>query len=341
MNNFKLFNKNKMKFFSNLLILIPFIIGIDPGTPIEGEDMEKFQKKAKTLACSFLASNALLSLKNKEKHLKDLLKKKKIIKSDSEADDKVLTFMTAICYTKITPEIASEILLLESEGKSDIGKNEKYNIFFKLDQKVNLKKAQKLMNEVDGIMKEIDFQEGTLQTNNKDKNELDLSKKDFGKKLIKNQKYSESIEEKNEKIKEKNNYKNNKKRKKKEKLKKEEKKSEKIVKNENKPPRRKKSFSFKNFIQKLDLNTIWGFIISLIIVLIFPCISTRINNNNYINKKYMENSNNKVIKGEKINEINNRRENKGDINENKKDSDIIKGDNNTKLKEKNTKIKKE
>ena len=302
-----------MIILSILLIYISYIFCLPSDAIMKGKDLEDLEKKAKALACNFLTGSSLLAFADKEKQIKDLLKKNKIYRKDSEANDKIQIFMTSICYSKIDSQTANEILIKVSEGHSEIPGKDKYKHYFEFDMKGDFKKYKKVMNELNKVMKDIEAEEKALHEQRKDDPELEKNLEDIEKKLIKNKKYEENLEEMDDKKKEtKEDKRKNRIKKKREKKKKEEIKKEK---EENEVPRRIRPFSFKNFIGGIDLKTIWPFIISLLIILIFPFIFMP-TNNNYIR-------NNKIMKGEGEKQINKNKENEQNKNNIKKENKEI------------------
>ena len=282
------------------LIFISYIFCLPSSDAImKGQELEELEKKAKALACNFLTTSSLLTFANKEKQIKELLKKHKLLKKDSEAQAKIQNFMTSICYSKIDSQTANEILIKISEGHTEIPGKDKYKNYFDFDIKGDFKKYKQIMDELNKVIKDIEAEEKALHDQRKDDPDLEKSMKDIERKLIKNKKYEENLEEKDddddfdddydEKKGNKNDKRKNRLKKKREKKKKEEirKKKEK-EKEENEEPRRKRPFRFKNLFGGIDLKTIWPFIISLLIILIFPFIFMT-TNNNYI-------GNNKIIK---------------------------------------------
>lgn len=306
-----------MLIFSILLIILPFIISLDSSDYVmKGEEIEQLEKKAKTLACSFISDSFLLSMSNKEKQLKEILKKNKIIKKDSEADKAIPNFVSALCYSKIRPETANEILIHVSEGKTDLPNRENYKYLFEINSKVDYKSIKKYMDEMNQIMKDIEEEEQSLHEKRKDDPDLDKNIKNLEKKMVRNKHYMENNEEKDKKEEKKNR------KKRKEKQKEEIIKEKKEEKNEHKIPRRKKSFSMKEFIKRMNFKTIWAFIISLIIILIFPFIYLQTNN------IQIENKDNETKTEEEQKEIN-----EGNKNENEKNKkEPIKNDSDNKEK---------
>ena len=301
-----------MMLFSILLIIITtYIISYDSSEyMMKGSEMEQLEKKAKTLACSFISSDFILSLPNKQKQIIELLKKNKIIKKDSESEETIPNFLSAICYSKIHPQIANEILISVSEGKSDEIIKDKYKYLFEFDPKTDYKNLKKTMKEVKQVMKDIEAEEQSLHEQRNDDPELDNSLKDLQKKMVKNKNYKESKEnnEENEK-KDKKSKRKKKERKQKEEIKEEKKEEKKEEEKSENKRKRKKNYGLKEFIRRLDLNTIWPFIISLIIILIFPFMLTQTNNieieNKYKKPKKEEEKLNKNNEIENHKELNN------------------------------------
>ena len=305
---------------SILLIHIYYILCLPTSDGImKAKELEDLEKKAKALACNFLTSSSLLAFAHKEKQIKDLLKKNKILKKDSETEAKIQNFMTSICFSKIDAQTANEILIKITEGHNEIPEKDKYKHYFDFDMKADFKKYKKIMNEVSKVMKDIEAEEKALHEQRKDDPDLEKNMKDIERKLIKNKKYEEKLEEKDddddEEKKESKNEKRKNRRKKREKKKKEEikkeKEKEKKEKEEHEEPRRKRPFRFKNLIGAIDLKTIWPFVISILIILLIPFIFEP-TNNNYIR-------NNKIIKRERENPINKNKENEEIKSNNKKE----------------------
>ena len=313
-----------MIFIYLLLIAINIILSsLDSEAIIKAQDVEKLEKQAKALACSILINNSLNLKTNKEKQIKEILKKNKIIKKESETMDKMQDFLQTVCYLKIDAETANQILIIISEGKEDLSENNKYNNLFDFNPKGDYKNFKKYMDDVNIVMKEIEKEEKSLHEKRKVDPDLDKELKDLGRKLERNKRYEENNIEKNEEKDENMDNSKKKKNKKKEKKEKQKKgKKEKIENEKNKeniekfeekkpesdpsPPEKKRKFSFKSFFEKLDLTTIWGFIISLIIILIFPCIFIQ-------NNMYKEN----IVNKEEKNEEEKKENNKGnEINKN-------------------------
>ena len=269
--------------FLLFLIEIPFIINISPSDyTMKVSDAINLQKKAKALACSFLSKTPILSNKNKERQIKEILKKLKVIEKDSEAKEKMGLFLSAVCYSKIDIDTAQEILIKITEGEKKNIQDDKYSYLFKFEPKTDFQKYKKIMKEVTKIRKEVNEEEESFYEKMTE-NEMDFynSSKDIGKKLIKNKNFKEIIKDdykdenivsKKKKIKEKNKKEDN---------------TEKVI--ENEQPKRKNSNDFGNFFEKTDLKIMWGFVISLIIILIFPFFFMQ---TNYINNNNVDQNNN-------------------------------------------------
>ena len=271
-------------FFSLIISLILINFSLLDNNEMNYNNIDQLDKKAKVLACSLLSSSYLLKRKKKENEIKELLIKHKIITQEEEATEKISQFMSALCYSKIDDSAVSRILLTVSEGaKGVIGQDENFNNLFEI-KKINFKKMKKIMNEILVYMKEIEEDENKNNDLKEEENlnledniNLEENLKNINKKMIKNKRY-EKNDNKNEKKDEKKDEesqkkkKNNKKKKKNKKDNKDNKEKEKI---ENKAVDDKKfsfnfkfDFNLKNFFEKVDFTIIWGFFISLIIILI-------------------------------------------------------------------------
>lgn len=319
-----------MIFFSILLIIIPYFLNLPSDAIMKAKDIEELEKKAKILACSFLTKSSLISMKNKERQIKDLLKKYKVIQKDSEAKEKIQNFLIAICYPKIAPETANEVLMALSQGNTGLPAKDKYYHLFEFDAKTDFQKFKNVMNEVVQVLKDIEKEEKSLHEKRKDDPELDKSLKDIEKKMVKNKKYTENREEKDEEIIE-NRENNRNSKKKKGKNQKEEMKQRK----DQNESGGKKKLSFKEFIQSLDRMSFWFFIIGGIFIIIFPCIiiETNINNN-------LEKEENKRKKEEEKNGMNKSKENVEEKEATKNEKNDSKN-NEKDIKEKTKKKKKE
>ena len=327
-----------MIIISILLLQISYIFCLPSDAIMKAKDLEDLEKKAKALACNFLTTSSLLEFANKEKQIKDLLKKNKIYRKDSEANDQIQNFLTSICYSKMDSQTANEILIKVSEGHTEIPEKDKYKHFFDFDMKGDFKKYKKVMIEVNKVMKDIEAEEKTLHEQRKNDPELEKDIKDMERKLIKNKKYEENKEnkEKDDKKKEtkeekrKNKIKKKREKKKNEEIEKEKQKQKEKEKEENYVPRRKREFSFKNFIGGIDLKTIWPFLISLLIILIFPFIFMPTNNNYIRNNKIMNREGEKQINKNKENEQNkeNNKNEKKELNNNDGKNNKDNNDNN-------------
>ena len=192
-------------------------------------------------------------------------------------------FLSAVCYSKIDIDTAQEILIKITEEEKKNIQDEKYTYLFKFEPKTDFQKYKKIMKEVTKIRKEVNEEEDSFYEKMTE-NEFDFynSSKDIGKKLIRNKNFKEIIKDDNKdeniisekrKIKEKNKKEDN---------------TEKVI--ENELPKRKNSNDFGNFFEKTDLKIMWGFVISLIIILIFPFFFMQTNyiNNNNNNIDYEE-----------------------------------------------------
>ena len=312
--------------FSSMLLILHFILILSISEDeMKTEDVEKLGKRAKALACSLLSSSYLSKRKKKEKEIRQLLEKMKIIKDESEANEKISQFMSALCYTKINEEAVANILSSVSPKKNHGTPKEDYNHLFEFDKKVKFKKIKKVMNEVTTLINEMNEEENDNDDGTGDLN-FDESLKDINKKMIRNKKYDKK--EKEEIIDNKDNNKKNKKKKKKEK-------DSEDVKGKNKQNVNKKfsfDFNFKNisfdiknfsfdfkkfsndvkkFFEKIDFTLIWGFVISLAIIIIFPFI--------FIQQDLFKDNKNKIItntkKGNTPNKSSKQKEKKIDDND--------------------------
>ena len=171
-----------MTFFFLLLILfINYNLYISSSDAVmKVKDFMKLEQGAKTLACAFLSNSTLLSNMRKNRQIKELLKKNKKIIKGSETKEKITKFLTGICYTKITPEIAKDVLMGMSEGKLDLSKEKEYLELFEYDEnKSNLDKFLKTMDEIEKNLKELQIEDESLLKNNKRDLQKESNKKDY------------------------------------------------------------------------------------------------------------------------------------------------------------------
>ena len=171
-------------FFSLLILIINYNLYISSIPSSDGvmkvKDFMKLEQGAKTLACAFLSNSTLLSNLRKNRQIKELLKKNKKIIKGSETKEKVTKFLTGICYTKITPEIAKDVLMGMSEEKLDLSKEKEYIKLFEYDEnKSNLDKFLKTMNEIEKNLKELQLEDESLHKNNKGDLQKETNKKDY------------------------------------------------------------------------------------------------------------------------------------------------------------------
>ena len=182
-----------MKLFS-LLILIILKLSISDINAGQKE-LQKLEKKAKTLACQFLTSNFLTSVKDSGKKLKDILKQNNIIHNESEAKEKISQFMLVNCYLKITPDIANKVILDISKGSIDFKKNKQYLNLFEMNEKTDFNKLAQTMKEINEILKEIKAEEEIFKKRKKDDPNFEKNLKDFEEKMKKT--YEQTKNEKN------------------------------------------------------------------------------------------------------------------------------------------------
>ena len=182
-----------MKLFS-LLILIILKLSISDINAGQKE-LQKLEKKAKTLACQFLTSNFLTSVKDSGKKLKDILKQNNIIHNESEAKEKISQFMLVNCYLKITPDIANKVILDISKGSIDFKKNKQYLNLFEMNEKTDFNKLVQTMKEINEILKEIKAEEEIFKKRKKDDPNFEKNLKDFEEKMKKT--YEQTKNEKN------------------------------------------------------------------------------------------------------------------------------------------------
>ena len=182
-----------MKLFS-LLILIILKLSISDINAGQKE-LQKLERKAKTLACQFLTNNFLTSVKESGKKLKDILKQNNIIHNESEAKEKISQFMLVNCYLKITPEIANNVILDISKGSIDFKKNKKYLNLFEMNEKTDFNKLAQTMKEINEILKEIKAEEEIFTKRKKDDPNFEKNLKDFEEKMKKT--YEQTKNEKN------------------------------------------------------------------------------------------------------------------------------------------------
>jgi len=183
-----------MKFFSSLILLI--ILKSSTSDINAGQkEFQKLERKAKTLACQFLTSNFLSSVKESGKKLKDILKQNNIIHNESEAKDKISQFMLVNCYIKITPDIANKVILDISKGSIDFKKNKQYLNLFEMNEKTDFNKLAQTMKEIKEILKEIKAEEEIFKKRKMDDPNFEKNLKDFEEKMKKT--YEQKKNEKN------------------------------------------------------------------------------------------------------------------------------------------------
>lgn len=182
-----------MKLFSLLIVIILklSISDINAGQ----KEFQKLEKKAKTLACQFLTSNFLSSVKESGKKLKDILKQNNIIHNESEAKEKISQFMLVNCYIKITPDIANKVILDISKGSIDFKKNKQYLSLFEMNDKTDFNKLAQTMKEINEILKEIKAEEELFKKRKVDDPNFEKNLKDFEEKMKKT--YEQKKTEKN------------------------------------------------------------------------------------------------------------------------------------------------
>jgi len=183
-----------MKFFSSLILLIILKLSISDINAGQKE-FQKLERKAKTLACQFLTSNFLSSVKESGKKLKDILKQNNIIHNESEAKDKISQFMLVNCYIKITPDIANKVILDISKGSIDFKKNKQYLNLFEMNEKTDFNKLAQTMKEINEILKEIKAEEEIFKKRKMDDPNFEKNLKDFEEKMKKT--YEQKKNEKN------------------------------------------------------------------------------------------------------------------------------------------------
>ena len=183
-----------MKFFSSLILLIILKLSISDINAGQKE-FQKLERKAKTLACQFLTSNFLSSVKESGKKLKDILKQNNIIHNESEAKDKISQFMLVNCYIKITPDIANKVILDISKGSIDFKKNKQYLNLFEMNEKTDFNKLAQTMKEIKEILKEIKAEEEIFKKRKMDDPNFEKNLKDFEEKMKKT--YEQKKNEKN------------------------------------------------------------------------------------------------------------------------------------------------
>ena len=85
-----------------------------------------------------------------------MLKQNNIIKGKYEVEDKILEFMTATCYNKITSEKANNIMDKVTEGQYGKLNKKEYSQLFEYNPTINERKIIETMNEVNKLLLEID-----------------------------------------------------------------------------------------------------------------------------------------------------------------------------------------
>ena len=194
-----------MKYF---FLLIPLIIkSIFSDEKAGQRELEKLEKRAKALACSFLSNSFVSSVKDYDKKLKELLKENKFIQNESEAKDKISQFMLVNCYLKITSDIANKLLLEIPKKNVDLTKKKQFLELFEMDKNTDFSKIAETMKEINEIMKEIKAEEEIFSKKRKEDPNFEKNLKDFEEKMKKNYENKKSEKTKS------NNVKNTKKKK--------------------------------------------------------------------------------------------------------------------------------
>ena len=189
-----------MKYIYLLIIII--IIKLSTSDFKAGQkELQKFEKKAKALACSFLSKSFLSSIKDAGQKLKEILQKNNIINNESEAKDKISQFMLVNCYTKISSDISNKIILDISKGNIDFKKNKKYLELFEMDSKTDFNKLANAMKEVNDILKEIKAEEEMFNKRKKDDPNFEKNLKDFEEKMKKNYEQKKNEKKKSDNVK--------------------------------------------------------------------------------------------------------------------------------------------
>ena len=307
-----------MKLFS-LLILIILKLSISDINANQKE-LQKLERKAKTLACQFLTSNFLSSVKDSGKKLKDILKQNNIIHNESEAKEKISQFMLVNCYLKITPEIANKVILDISKGSIDFKKNRQYLNLFEINEKSDFNKLAQTMKEINEILKEIKAEEEIFKKRKMDDPNFEKNLKDFEEKMKKTYE-----RKKNEKNKSTNKAKYTQKKKKKGNGKKPYEGTKWEIVHSSKENLLSFSdiiFNPKKFFDVTGLNTICGMIIMALIILNIVQIVQNIK----IMKDEKNNDEN-AYNIEEINNINNDNDNENEEDEKDEDNDDDKSNN--------------
>ena len=307
-----------MKLFS-LLILIILKLSISDINANQKE-LQKLERKAKTLACQFLTSNFLSSVKDSGKKLKDILKQNNIIHNESEAKEKISQFMLVNCYLKITPEIANKVILDISKGSIDFKKNRQYLNLFEINEKSDFNKLAQTMKEINEILKEIKAEEEIFKKRKMDDPNFEKNLKDFEEKMKKTYE-----QKKNEKNKSTNKAKYTQKKKKKGNGKKPYEGTKWEIVHSSKENLLSFSdiiFNPKKFFDVTGLNTICGMIIMALIILNIVQIVQNIK----ILKDEKNNDEN-AYNIEEINNINNDNDNENEEDEKDEDNDDDKSNN--------------
>ena len=182
-----------MKYFY-LLILIIIKVYISDNKAGQKE-LQNLEKKAKTLACSFLSNAYISSTKDYDKKFKEILQQNNIIQNESEAKEKISQFMLVNCYLKITSDIANKIILDISKKNIDIKNNKQYLSLFEMDKNTDFKKITETMKEINDIMKELKSEEEIFAKRRKEDPNFEKNLKDFEEKMKKN--YEQKKTEKN------------------------------------------------------------------------------------------------------------------------------------------------
>lgn len=148
------------------------------------KDFMLMENKAKTFACSLLASSNLLS-KKREKQIREYLKKNKY----DTSQQKIIEFKTVVCYNNIYIDKANSILTSLSDGKFEFIDDKSNSKFFDFDSKSDFNTLTKDLEYTNKIMKDLEEEEKNLHEKRKDDQSLDNELKDIEKKLIKNPRY--------------------------------------------------------------------------------------------------------------------------------------------------------
>ena len=173
-----------MKYFFLLILLI--IKSVFSDDKVEQKEFQKLEKRAKVLACSFLSTSFVSSVKDYDKKLKELLKENKFIQGEAEAKDKIAQFMLVNCYLKITNDIANKLLLEIPKKNMDLTKNKQFLGLFEMDKNTDFAKLAETMKEINEINKEIKAEEEIFTKRRKEDPNFEKNLKDFEEKMKKN-----------------------------------------------------------------------------------------------------------------------------------------------------------